>query len=308
MLLNGGNIEGLFRAAWMQSGAPLPLGSYKHGQWQYDALVESAGCTGKADTLACLRTAPFDSIMSGILKIPGKLSYEGLPAGWLPRFDGKFLKDDPQKLVLAGNVAKIPFVTGNDDDEGTLFSQYNLNITTDSEFRDYITEFYLPNATASEIDTVLKMYPSDPAQGSPFDTGSNNTLSPEYKRISAFQGDFIFQGPRRFFLQERFSFQKTWSYLYNRGKLASPLGAYHSIEMSNMYGTGNGTEMQDYLINFAYHLDPNGPSLTAWPLWTSKLPNLLTFLDGSVPIIITNDTYRTEAMGSLTQLSLKYPL
>ena len=48
---------------------------------------------------------------------------------WFPRVDGDFLVDDPQKLVQQGKVARIPFVTGDCDDEGTLFSLTQLNLT-----------------------------------------------------------------------------------------------------------------------------------------------------------------------------------
>jgi hypothetical protein len=37
---------------------------------------------------------------------------QGFPPVWTPRIDGVFLQDNPQKLVKAGKVAKIPFVTG----------------------------------------------------------------------------------------------------------------------------------------------------------------------------------------------------
>ena len=48
---------------------------------------------------------------------------------YLPRVDGVFLTDNPQQLVLRGEVANVPFVTGDCDDEGTLFAFPTLNIT-----------------------------------------------------------------------------------------------------------------------------------------------------------------------------------
>lgn len=58
----------------------------------------------------------------------------------------------------------------------------------------------------------MKLYPDDVEQGSPYDTGSLNALSPQFKRFASFQGDAIFQGPRRYFLQQRARKQNTWSY------------------------------------------------------------------------------------------------
>jgi len=72
---------------------------------------------------------------------------QSLHLAWLPRTDGVFLTDDAQKLVQQGKVAKIPYVIGkfrppctmfrslhkiyigNCDDEGTLFSLANVNVT-----------------------------------------------------------------------------------------------------------------------------------------------------------------------------------
>jgi acetylcholinesterase len=48
---------------------------------------------------------------------------------WTPRVDGVFLVDDPHKLVQQGEVARIPFISGDCDDEGTLFSLTQTNIT-----------------------------------------------------------------------------------------------------------------------------------------------------------------------------------
>jgi acetylcholinesterase len=55
-------------------------------------------------------------------------------------------------------------------------------------------------------------YPQDPTQGSPYDTGTLNELSPQFKRIAALQGDVIFQAPRRFFLEQRSGSQNTWAF------------------------------------------------------------------------------------------------
>ena len=57
---------------------------------------------------------------------------------------------------------------------------------------------------------MYTLYPNDPRQGSPFETGDENQLSPQYKRMSAIQGDLVFQAPRRFFVDTVSSKQPTW--------------------------------------------------------------------------------------------------
>jgi hypothetical protein len=54
---------------------------------------------------------------------------QSLALAWLPRIDGAFLVDSPQKLVQQGIVARIPLVSGDCDDEGTLYSLSQLNVT-----------------------------------------------------------------------------------------------------------------------------------------------------------------------------------
>ena len=73
---------------------------------------------------------------------------QSLNLAWLPRADGVFLKDDPQKLVELGSIANVPFVSGMflfiyiwltsnklsvpsgcTDDEGTLFAISSRNVT-----------------------------------------------------------------------------------------------------------------------------------------------------------------------------------
>lgn len=58
-----------------------------------------------------------------------------------------------------------------------------------------------------------------------------------------------------------------------------------------MYRTGNGTELQDYIINFAYYLHPNGPRFPAWPRYKLASLELLTLWDWATPINVTQDIY-----------------
>jgi acetylcholinesterase len=84
-------------------------------------------------------------------------------------------------------------------------------LSTDAQFREYVKTYFLPRAPDSELAPLWSAYPDDPRAGSPFDTGILWGFR-QYKRIAAFQGDSVFQAPRRFFLQERSGKQKAWSY------------------------------------------------------------------------------------------------
>ncbi|KAF9488947.1 lipase [Pleurotus eryngii] len=307
MVANNGNHEGLFRGAFMQSGSPIPVGDVSHGQTYYDAIVAETGCSGASDTLACLRSVPYSTLKTAADHTPFIFDYQSLALAWLPRADGVFLTDNPQKLVQAGKVANVPFVTGDCDDEGTLFSLANLNVTTTSQVRTYIKTFFMPQSTNAELDHMLNHYPLDLIQGSPFGTGILNALSPQFKRLAAFQGDAVFQAPRRFFLQQRSGKQNTWAFLSKRFKVAPFLGSFHASDILNVYFGG---ELGDYLINFVNKLDPNGQGRGInWPKYTTSSPNLVTFNDNLLfPVTITQDTFRKDAINFLTGVTLANPL
>jgi acetylcholinesterase len=131
MVANGGNTEGLFRGAFMESGVVPPIGDASLGQQDYDEFVRKTGCAGTEDTLECLRQAPFSVLKAAVDSGPGTISYrvchgfldplssvvnyfpQSVNLIWRPRADGTFLEAPLQQLVLQGSVADIPFVTGN---------------------------------------------------------------------------------------------------------------------------------------------------------------------------------------------------
>ena len=74
MITNGGDTEGLFRGAFMQSGAVIPIGDMTLGQRDYDGLVQAAGCAGAEDTLECLRQLPFQTLKDAVNMSPSFMS------------------------------------------------------------------------------------------------------------------------------------------------------------------------------------------------------------------------------------------
>ncbi|EJF60604.1 alpha/beta-hydrolase [Dichomitus squalens LYAD-421 SS1] len=131
---------------------------------------------------------------------------------------------------------------------------------------------------------------------------------PMYKRMAAFQGDMIFQAPRRFILDQRSSKQPTWSYISERGAVPG-LGFAHGTDIASAI---SGQELADYIIQFTATQDPNGKNGTAsehtiyWPKYDTAKRQVLSVLNDS--LAIGNDTLRLEPIASLTALSLAFPL
>ncbi|VDB87929.1 unnamed protein product [Peniophora sp. CBMAI 1063] len=302
MLANDGDSEGLFSSAFMQSGGPISMstGTVEDGQVYFDKFATDAGCgesLGSAAVFDCLRNASIADIRSAVTASQNIFDYASLDLAWQPRADGTFLTENAQVLVQKGSMADVPFVIGDDDDEGTIFSLVNSNITTEAELRQYLQDYYFPLVNTSTIDTILANYPDNVTLGSPFDTGSNNSITPEYKRISAIFGDYVFQVPRRFLLTERLGNANAYSFLYKRGKETPVIGASHGSDFS-IFEPG---DLMDALIHFVNKFDPNGASLIDWPAYTAQTPVLFTLLDGDTAQEITNDTYRLEGMQAIQQ-------
>ncbi|KAI0091742.1 carotenoid ester lipase precursor [Irpex rosettiformis] len=305
MLANHGDKERLFCGAFMQSGPPLPYGDISKGQKYYDQLVADAGCKNATDSLQCLREVPVDVIQDMMNATPSILSPESLHITWVPRADGSFIPDPPMQAVAKDYIAKIPFVSGECDDEATLYVLSQTNITTEDAVHEFMSSNYFPNATTAEVDSLLRLYPQDITQGSPFDTGDLNAITSQSKRLAALQGDLLFMGPRRFFLQQRSDKQPAWAFLSKRFKSFPDFGSFHAHDLLNTYGPG---ELTDYLVHFVNHLNPNGNGSVHWPRYTTSHPVLTTFLDGAVPSTLEKDDFREEPIRYMNKLLLKYPL
>ncbi|TCD60885.1 hypothetical protein EIP91_009376 [Steccherinum ochraceum] len=306
LVANDGDTGGLFRGAFMESGSPLPVGDVTEGQPLYDTIVAQVGCTGSSDTLECLRQAPFDRLKAAMDASPSLFdATAGEVFAWAPRADGAYITDCPQELVLQGKVARIPVVNGDCDDEGTIFGVASLNVTTESAFRSYLKQFWSPGFTSTDVAKLSQAYSANITEGAPFGTGTQNALTPQFKRIAAVLGDFVFHAPRRLFLQHISGKQNTWSFLSKKFKSLPDLGSAHTSDIPNMYGPG---DLTDYLINFVTNLDPNGRTVLNWPKYNTSTVQLLTLLDGTPSETITTDTFREDGISFIMELSLKHPL
>ncbi|TFK82847.1 alpha/beta-hydrolase [Polyporus arcularius HHB13444] len=305
MVTNGGDTEGLFRGAIMSSGSPLPSGDITNLQLTYDTIVEHAGCANSSDTLECLRQVPADTLLAAAETLPSLFGYPGLATPWAPRADGVFLEDAPQHLVLSGSVADVPFITGDSLDEGTVFASGSFNVTTEDAFRAYVEQFFFSGVPEASLAPLFELYPNDPAQGSPFGTGDDNQLAPMYKRMAAFQGDMIFQAPRRFILDHRSSQQDTWTFINERGR-SGGLGVAHGSDFGA--ALSGADDLADYIIQFTATRDPNGASnrTIPWPKYDTVNRQALHVVEEGLNI--GNDTLRLAAMGGLTALSIAFPL
>jgi hypothetical protein len=93
-----------------------------------------------------------------------------------------------------------------------LSNRLSLFHRTENEVREYIKTEWLPTISDQDLESLLEAYPADISQGSPYDTGILNALSPQFKRFASFQGDAVFQAPRRFFFENLDGKQPIWAF------------------------------------------------------------------------------------------------
>ena len=76
MVANGGDNEGLFRAAAMSCGSVLPTGDIAVQQQFFDTIAAYVGCSDAEDKLECLRGVPAEDLVAAGATIPHNFGYK----------------------------------------------------------------------------------------------------------------------------------------------------------------------------------------------------------------------------------------
>jgi carboxylesterase type B len=280
VLYNGNNIyksKPLFRAAIMDSGSITPVNPIDSPKAQaiYDQVVSQAGCSSSDDTLNCLRGVDYTKFLTAVTSVPPIFSFSSIALSYLPRPDGVLLAASPEVLLLAGNITGIPFIIGDQEDEGTLFSLEQTNISTTADIENYLSTLFFPNASATQIQQLVATYPDNPSAGSPFNQGAVGNIYLQFKRLAALLGD-SFTLRRRGFLAGYSQLEpniSTYLYLNSYSSDMPILGTFHASDILQVFGElqdGASASVQDYYLSFINDLDPNtgkaGKQLS-WPEW-----------------------------------------
>lgn len=285
----GGRDDKLFRGAIQQSGGHIDTAPVRSAQdWQpvYNNITTAVNCSSAADTLACLRTVPIETL-AAVLNSSATAGVRG----WGASVDGDFLPASTSFLTLSGRFVRVPLVHGRNHDEGTMFATRGIN-TTDQFLANIVSRGF-SNDTA-QILAIL--YPDIPAIGIPptlngRPTGSDASLGAQWKRASAFTGDLSMHAPRRLLSQTYARFNVTnYSYHFNVlvNGISNTMGATHFQEVvfvfDNTQGLGYKTvvaqnpfanapdtffelamTMSRMWVSFIVDGDPNGASGKSQP-------------------------------------------
>ena len=296
----------LFRAALMDSGSVVPADPIDCPRAQdiYNTVVDKAGCSGASDTLACLRIIDYETFLKATTSVPGAFDYQSVALSYVPRPDGVAITQSPDVLAQNGQFAQVPFIIGDQEDEGTLFSLVQSNLSTTDDLVDYLSTVFFHDATVEQIQALVATYPDDPTAGSPYRTGALNEIYPQYKRLASILGDLVFTLTRRVFLNLASSVHPSvpsWSYLASYDYGTPVLGTFHASDILTTYGITPGfatTTIQSYYISFFNTMDPNDGTtgLPTWPQW-SEGNELMNFLAASN--VLLADDFRSESYNYL---------
>ncbi|KAH7132243.1 lipase 3 precursor [Dendryphion nanum] len=268
----------LFRGAIMNSGSIIPAEPVDgpKGQAIFDQVASKAGCGSASNKLDCLRKVDYTTYLNAANSVPGLLSYNSLALSYLPRPDGKALTASPEILIATNRYAKVPFICGVQEDEGTLFALFTSNITTTADISTYIRTLVFPQAPKATIDALIGTYQTISEDGSPYRTFLLNNWYPQFKRLAAIFGDLTFILTRRIFLELSSSNNPSvpsWSYIstYNYG--TPVLGTFHASDLIQVFfgilPNNAARSIRGYYFSFVHHLDPNVDNdFGNWPQWS----------------------------------------
>jgi len=283
--------KGLFHRAIAQSGGahgrnrhlrqtrPLQEAMEKVGE----RIARSLGCDGAPDPLAAMRARTPQELLDATSPAQG-LYGRGLRFG--PVVDGYAIPEDPPIVFQEGRQHDVPFLTGSNADEGTLFLR-QLPVRGVVAYRRMLKRFF-----GDHTDRVFELFPA-------------RTRADVREAASRLAGISAFVAPARCLVRAMEKVPSpAWLYHFTRvpqQSKAKGLGAFHGLEIAYVFGTlegRTGFDQADRTLartmlrcwaRFAATGDPNGPGLPEWPAYRTATDQHLEF---GVPLRIDSGLHK----------------
>jgi para-nitrobenzyl esterase len=237
---------------------------------QMVAYGKAVGCPDGSDQLACLRKSTIGDLLANAQQpSPG--------AGAIQKSDWSFgvvldgpdgvLPDTPRALFDSGNIAKVPYLLGSNNDEGTTFVFRAAPLLTEA---DYMADLTARFGTAAA--DVAAMYPSSDFGG---DVNAARARVVGDSGVVCSTHDTARRAAKAGLKVNMYNFNVHWSLL------PDTLLAGHASEISHVFGAPwlptpdpdsekVALAMNAYWSQFAATGDPNGPGAPAvWPEFTT---------------------------------------
>jgi para-nitrobenzyl esterase len=272
--------KGLFQRAIGESGGSFsPMKTLAEAEKEGEKLAASLATAPTADG----KTEAADKVsQQSILKtLRGKPAEELLKASDAETVraivDGWVLPQDIATIFALGKQNDVPLIVGYNADEGTTLAPQGARLNA-AMFTAGVYQRY-----GAKADALLKIYPA---------ASDEQAVSSFY---SAYR-DQAFGWEMRTWarMATKTGHQPAYLYYFSRrppGPQSARLRAFHASEIAYVFGTfvwpfpwedadkKLSDAMTSYWVNFAASGNPNGGSLTKWPVYNSKDDQALEFGD-----------------------------
>jgi len=265
LIANGGNNEGLFRAAMGDSPSLnfVPAFNEDYDVEIYNQYSSFAGCGNKgADTLKCLRSADSNTLALASSRVLAARTSTLFV--FAPILDGKFIQQRPVEAFMSGHFAHVPVLFGSNTDEGAHWS---------AGLPDPSANTSMPNATE---DTVFNFIHGQ------YDTVTRSSINRAFGLypLQSFSGSLSLQG-QQMYGEMRYictaamitgsasRFNKAFQYHYDNPHL----GSFHGNDLQAFFGSpANSNQddlalfeaMREYFTSFVTTGTPEARNGIAW--------------------------------------------
>ncbi|KAJ3716496.1 alpha/beta-hydrolase [Lentinula raphanica] len=279
LIANGGDQEGLFRAAMGDSSSlsfmPDFDSDYLNGV--FDLFAGFAGCTSSSDVMSCLTSADANVIASAGTKVLQNRTSTLFV--FAPCIDSDFLTTRPVEAFSSGAFAQVPVLFGSNTDEGANWSAELPNPAANTS-EPSATETTVYNFLAGQWPTLsndsftaaLELYPL---------SDYNNSLSLQGQQMYG-EARYICTG---LMIAAASTRQGLTSFQYHYDN--PDQGSTHGAELTALFDSASGfsgndaalfVTMQEYWTSFVTAQDPSAANTTTWTAvsnTTSGSPRIL---------------------------------
>ncbi|TVY83757.1 Lipase [Lachnellula suecica] len=327
LLAYNGRDDGLFSGAISESGPTAGFGLIdpipEISEVLYQNLTEALGCSDSADKLDCLRKVPTDAF-NNYLNSSGKTEdYYHIYYG--PQIDGDIVFRNSISQIEDGDFVKVPYIMGENTDEGTGFIPFGIN--TDSDFTNYFAGWGLDNTTLSEF---ARLYPNNAPNEVPatHPASFDETIGLQFKRAATLMTDALFTAPKRLASEAWVKNTNASLYSYRFNTIPNGVPDYfavtHYVEVAFVFHNVKGQgfpgleppyfgedpfknepasyveladEMSRRWVSFVHDGTPDYEGCTGpkWPKYTLDSPKNIVF-DANVTTSVEPDIYRKETV------------